>query len=171
MNTKSGLAAVREAAQSGASTIAIEAGTAAAPAARAGAKDTGDAKVIEPASTAAETRTVTEPAAATADVSAARAEGAKTERARIKAIVGSDAAKNRQQLAQSLAFNSDLTAEAAIAILGDAPEAARSSRLDGHVPQPKVDANESQDAAAPGAALAAATQKMLKAKGLTPLAN
>jgi hypothetical protein len=168
MINKSGLAAVHAAAHSGVSTVAIEASAASAPGARAETAPADARPATQP-----EQRPAATEAAMPADAAAIRAEGhaqgAKAERARIKAIVSSDAAKNRQQLAHSLAFNSDLPAEAAIAILGDSPEAARASRLDGLVPQPNVDASESSDAAAPAAALAAATQKMLAQKGLKPL--
>jgi hypothetical protein len=89
--------------------------------------------------------------------------GAAAERARIKTIVSSDKAKGRDQLAHSLAFNTELTAEQAIAVLGDAPEAQKASRLDAIVPQPKIDAQESA-AAAPAAGLAAAVAKLVVKK-------
>ncbi len=49
-----------------------------------------------------------------------------TERARIQAITNSKAAEGRADLANHLAFNTDMTPEEAIAILGAAPEAHKS---------------------------------------------
>lgn len=55
----------------------------------------------------------------------ARAEGATAERERVKAIVTCDAAKDRPQLAAHLAFDTDMAAEAAQALLAKAaPEVA-----------------------------------------------
>lgn len=59
---------------------------------------------------------------------AGRAEGLKTGgsemQARCKAILGSDEAKGREDLANHLAFDTDMSAEAAVALLGKAPKAA-----------------------------------------------
>lgn len=52
-----------------------------------------------------------------AAVASARAEGATAERARIKAIMTSDAAVERPNLARTIAFESDMSAEAAAAII------------------------------------------------------
>lgn len=52
-----------------------------------------------------------------AAVSTARAEGATAERARIKAIMTSEAAAERPNLAQTIAFESDMSAEAATSII------------------------------------------------------
>lgn len=52
-----------------------------------------------------------------AAVSSARAEGATAERARIKAIMTSEAAAERPNLAQTIAFESDMSAEAATSII------------------------------------------------------
>lgn len=46
------------------------------------------------------------------------------ERARIKAITGSDEAKGREQLAEHLAFNTEMSADAAKSVLAAAPKAA-----------------------------------------------
>ena len=70
------------------------------------------------------------------------AAAASAERARINAIMGSEEAKGREAFAQVYAFETGMTAEAAIAALKDKPkaEAAKGSRLDGRVPQPNVPA-------------------------------
>ncbi len=57
---------------------------------------------------------------------------------RAKAILGSADAKGREDLAQHLAFESDMTAEAAVGVLSKSPKAAPPSRL-GEVPNPDVD--------------------------------
>ena len=60
-----------------------------------------------------------------AAIETARAEGASTERTRIAAILTSDEAKDRSALANHLAMNTDMTADAAKGILATAaPEAA-----------------------------------------------
>lgn len=64
--------------------------------------------------------TVAATAAAEAKYPAIRTEGATAERARIKAILTADAAKDRVTLAQHLAFESDMAPDAAIAMLGKA---------------------------------------------------
>ncbi|MGA0615940.1 S49 family peptidase [Paracoccus sp. KR1-242] len=56
-------------------------------------------------------------AAHDAAVTTARAEGATAERARIKAIMTSEAAAERPNLAQTIAFESDMSAEAAASII------------------------------------------------------
>jgi len=95
-------------------------------------------------------------AAANAD---GRKAGATAERARIRAIVGAPEAKGREALAQSLAFDTDLVPEQALAVMKSAPEA-KASRLDGLVPQPKVEATEAPEKAA-GAGLAAAVDRRI----------
>jgi signal peptide peptidase SppA len=57
-------------------------------------------------------------------------EGAKAERERVKAILGSDEASGRDELARHLAFDGDLTAEQAVAMLGKAPKASAASGFD-----------------------------------------
>lgn len=73
---------------------------------------------------------------------AGRKEGATAERTRLKAILGSEEANGREAFAQVYAFETDMTAEAAVASLKDKPksEALKASRLDGRVPQPNVPA-------------------------------
>jgi hypothetical protein len=143
-----GLAAIAAAANSSTSAAAITAGTAAP------AKGAVTTEAAPSATASVDTAAIVEAAANGVK------EGIKAERARIKAIVTSEKAKGREQLAQSLAFNTDLTSEQAIAVLGDTPEAARASRLDGIVPAPRVDAQES-GTASPSAGLAAAVQKLV----------
>ncbi|ACL55632.1 S49 family peptidase [Methylobacterium nodulans] len=68
-------------------------------------------------------------AAARADGEAAgrtagEAVGATAAKVRIKAILGSDEAKGRQDLAEHLAFDTDMAAEAAVAVLAKAPKMA-----------------------------------------------
>jgi hypothetical protein len=89
---------------------------------------------------------------------------AKIERARIASIVNAPEAKGREGLAQHLAFNTEMSAPDAIAMLKAAPIAAaeRTSRLDGKVPVPKVDAAEHADETANrSAGLAAAVTRQL----------
>lgn len=56
-------------------------------------------------------------------VASAKVEAASAERARIHAILGNEAAAGREQLAQTLAFTTDMAPEAAAAILAAAPKA------------------------------------------------
>jgi len=53
-----------------------------------------------------------------------RAEGMKSERDRIKAILSSPEAAGREELAQAMAFDGDMTPEAATALLAKSPKAA-----------------------------------------------
>lgn len=61
-------------------------------------------------------------AAVAAATTAGRAEGARDERARVCAIMDCDAAKTRPAAARELAMSSDMTAEAAAALLAKLPE-------------------------------------------------
>lgn len=72
------------------------------------------------------TTTAAAPAAPAASAPAAPATGptASDERARIKAITGSDEAKGRETLAEHLAFNTEMSADAAKSVLAAAPKAA-----------------------------------------------
>lgn len=77
-------------------------------------------------------------------------EGATAERARCKAILGAKDSKGREEMAQHLAFETDMAADAAIALLGKSPakadapaKSASAPRLS--VPQPSVDAGGPQD--------------------------
>jgi len=143
-----GLAAVHAAALSGASAAALSAAadsTAAAPAAK-------------PDNAAAE------PARSSPSVA--------DDRARSKQILGSDAAKGREELAHYFAFETDMTAAAAIAALEKAPKAV-ASRLDEAMKnfQPKVDAAEGDTAAGAvklSAGLGAAVARQLAKIGKKP---
>lgn len=89
---------------------------------------------------------VTEPEVTTASVStnhpevakALRAEGeaegnksgASAERARVKSILTNEAAADRVELAQHLAFDSDMPADAVVALLAKSPKAAKPAALD-----------------------------------------
>lgn len=78
---------------------------------------------------------------ATATAGTTVADATKAANDRAQKILGSDAAKGREEQARYFAFETDMTAEAAIAALGKAPQA-KGSRLDGRVPQPKVGASD-----------------------------
>ncbi len=110
----------------------------------------------------------------------AKAEGAKEgtaaaaigERTRIAAIVNAPEAKGRESLANHLAFNTTLAPDAAIEMLKATPVAApeKTSRLDGRVPTPKIDAVESGDAGRDRAAgLRAAVIGQIEKIGKKPL--
>lgn len=63
-------------------------------------------------------------AAPTAEIAGAVAEAVKAAQARVKAIMTADAAKGREKLAEHFAYETDMTAEAALAALAAAPTAA-----------------------------------------------
>lgn len=58
------------------------------------------------------------------------AEGGRRERARVSAIVRSEAARGREDLAQKFAFDTDMTAEQAIGLLKTLPQAANQTLPD-----------------------------------------
>lgn len=96
-----------------------------------------------------------------------RIEGAKIERARIEAIVGSEEAKGREALAAHLAFKTDTEASAAIGLLKVAAKvepAKPTGRLDALVVDPKVGADaphrSTEEASTDG--LAAAVDRLIK---------
>jgi hypothetical protein len=117
------------------------------------------AVVIEPGAVAAAAAELAAAAPAAGD---ARSEK-QDERTRIGAIVSSPEAKGREGLAQHLAFNTELPAAEAVAMLKTAPVAAaeRVSRLDGNVPAPHVDAVEHDASGDRSAGLAAAMVRQL----------
>jgi capsid assembly protease len=81
--------------------------------------------------------------------------------ARIKAIVAAPEAKGREQLAHTIAFETELAPEQAISMLKALPEAQKVSRLNGHVPAPRIDAvDPTSGASVASAGLAAATQRL-----------
>ncbi|MFC2252487.1 S49 family peptidase [Labrys portucalensis] len=67
--------------------------------------------------------------------------GADAATTRISSILGSEAAKSRATLANHLAFKTDMSAEQALATLAASPEEKQGSRLDGRVPDPKLNGN------------------------------
>ncbi|MGO9683903.1 MAG: hypothetical protein ACLPTZ_15205 [Beijerinckiaceae bacterium] len=120
-------------------------------------------------------------AAALAGEAAGKAQGAKegasattqAERTRAKTIIGSEAAKGREELAQYFAFDTEMSAEQAIAALEKAPkaEAKPASRLDRAMEnyQPKVEATESGgEVASRVVGLNAAVTRELKKIGKQP---
>lgn len=64
------------------------------------------------------------PEAAAALRADGRADGVKSERDRVKAILSSPEAAGREELAQAMAFEGDLSPEQAVALLGKSPKAA-----------------------------------------------
>ena len=106
----------------------------------------------------------------------AQAQGASAAQARIKAILTHPAATGRDSLAQRMAFQTDIDADDAIALLEAAPAAApavRTSRI--NAPAPRIDAGESHEGASDPFAPRALGQcspslrRLLKAKGMEPL--
>lgn len=90
-----------------------------------------------------------------AEVSAARAEGATAERARINTILTSDAAKERPAMAQKLALTTDMSADAAAAFMADLP-AEKPSAQTPPLAERHAAAGSGAGAEAPGGAEAAA---------------
>jgi hypothetical protein len=83
--------------------------------------------------------------------------------ARIKSIITAPEAKGREGLAHSIAFDTELSAEQATAMLKASPEAQKASRLDGNVPVFKVDSADPSSAGnAAKEGLAAATQRLIE---------
>jgi signal peptide peptidase SppA len=100
---------------------------------------------------------VTPAAQAPIDTAALARDAVAAERKRTQAILASPEAKGREGLAQHLAFGSDMSAEAANAILAmapvaSAPVAPAKNRLDGAVPTPDVQPDEGIQADLSGAA-------------------
>lgn len=85
--------------------------------------------------------------------------------ARAKAILGHAEAKGREGMAHHLAFDTDMSADAAGLMLKAAPKGSSQSRLDGNVPDPKLaaDENSQQDSAA---ATSAAWDSVLSKHGM-----
>ena len=99
--------------------------------------------------------------------------GATAERVRVKAIMGGENAKGREQLAAHFAFDTDMTADAANAALSAAPKAEApkggGSRLDALMPNNNPALKEpgaSSDANDLGAALSGAVDSLVKQRGL-----
>jgi hypothetical protein len=67
------------------------------------------------------------------------------------------------RLAHTIAFDTELAPEQAISMLKASPEAPKVSRLDGHVPAPRIDAvDPTSGASTASAGLAAATQRLIE---------
>ncbi len=107
-------------------------------------------------------------------VTAGKAEGSKegsaAERARISAIVGSDEAKGRGELASHLAFSTTMTADEAKALLAKSPKEAAAAAVDplstamAGVKNPKVGADAESQAGDDVAAVGAAVKAYLGAR-------
>lgn len=160
MDTKTGLAAVHAAATLGSTVTAIAApptvqGISKPDAAAAGELVVGPEMVGMP-------KKEYEANLSAANASG-RADGAKTATARIKSIITAPEAKGRESLAHSIAFDTELNQDQAVAMLKAAPEAQKVSRLDGNVPAPKVETGDNADPKANAkAGLAAATQRLVE---------
>jgi hypothetical protein len=163
--SNSGLAAVHAAVMNGSSAAAI---TANAVGDRAPGKEETAAPAAATPKMVGMTQTEYEASLSAANASG-RADGAKASSARIKSIITAPEAKGRESLAHSIAFDTELSHEQAISMLKASPEAQKVSRLDGHVPAPKVDASETSGAASASQGLAAAVQRQItKKSGLQP---
>ncbi|MBR0871192.1 hypothetical protein JQ633_12545 [Bradyrhizobium tropiciagri] len=93
-----------------------------------------------------------------------KADATVAERGRAKAILVHADAKGREDLAAHLAFDTDMTAEAATAMLGKAPKGGdvKTSRLEGNVPNPQVEPGT--EPVKPGDGLNAAVDGMVAAQ-------
>lgn len=99
---------------------------------------------------------------AASDAGKITADAIKAANTRAQAILNHAEAKGREDLARHLAFETDMSAEGASAMLGKAPKAAEvsTSRL-GAVPDPKVSSGELASQDDPGASLVAAVDRMV----------
>lgn len=91
------------------------------------------------------------------------AEAAKAANVRALAILGHADAKGREDLAHHLAFESGMSADAAVAMLGKAPKAAvepKGSRM-GTPPNPGVTSEETQNPADAGTNLLASVDRLV----------
>lgn len=96
------------------------------------------------------------------DVAKITADAAKAANVRAQAILNHADAKGREDLSRHLAFETEMSAEAATAMLGKAPKAAEvpASRL-GVVPDPKVTTGEQAGQDDPGTGLIAAVDRLV----------
>jgi hypothetical protein len=85
---------------------------------------------------------------------------------RAKAILGHVEAKGREGMAHHLAFDSEMSVEAAGAMLKAAPKGQSQSRLDGSVPDPKLAADENAGQQMDAAATGAAWDNVLSKRGM-----
>jgi signal peptide peptidase SppA len=101
-------------------------------------------------------------------------QGATAERERISAILGSEEAKDRRELAEHLAFGSDMSADAAKGILAKAPKNAPVATTDplsvamGGVKNPQVGADASADQSEDAQAAALASSIVTSYTGKAP---
>ncbi|SRR5258708_3986040 len=105
---------------------------------------------------------VIKPGSDAAQITATAIKAANT---RAQAILNHAEAKGREDLARHLAFETDMSAEGATAMLGKAPKAAEvpTSRL-GAVPDPKVTSGEQASQDDPGVNLAASVDRLVAAQ-------
>lgn len=96
------------------------------------------------------------------DAAKITADASKAANVRAQAILNHADAKGREDLARHLAFETEMSADAATAMLGKAPKAAEApaSRL-GVVPDPKVTAGEQAGQDDPGVGLIAAVDRLV----------
>ncbi|MBR0752933.1 hypothetical protein JQ604_12125 [Bradyrhizobium jicamae] len=113
---------------------------------------------------------------AAAAVQTIRSEAIKSARTRLKAILTHAEAAGRDELAHHLAFDTDLPADTAIATLRMSAKTVtpRRSRLDGNVPDPKIefvgeDPRGGFDANQPSHGLNAAVDRTLAQRGIKPV--
>lgn len=91
------------------------------------------------------------------------ADAIKAANTRAQAILNHADAKGREDLARHLAFETDMSADAATAMLGKAPKAAEASRM-GTPPDPKVSAGEQASQDDPGASLSAEVDRLVASR-------
>jgi hypothetical protein len=96
------------------------------------------------------------------DAAKITADAIKAANTRALTILGHADAKGREDLAHHLAFESDMSADAAVAMLGKAPKGtdAKTSRM-GTPPNPAVASDESQGAADAGTSLLASVDSLV----------
>jgi hypothetical protein len=96
------------------------------------------------------------------------ADAIKTANTRAQVILDHADAKGRENLARHLAFETDMSADAAVAMLGKAPKAveAPASRL-GAVPDPKVSTGEQQQEPDSGISLIASVDRLVAGRSKT----
>lgn len=99
-----------------------------------------------------------------ADIDKAKADGAKAAQARIKAIMSSDAAKGNAEQAEYLAYETDMTADAALAILGKARKAPVATNDEGDEVETPADPNAYAAERAKASGLAAPSKKASNAE-------
>lgn len=99
------------------------------------------------------------------DAATIKADAVKASNDRAKTILDHADAKGREDLARHLAFETELSAEGAVAMLGKAPKAAEKTSRLGEVPDPKVKTGEEKHE--PGDGLNAAVDRMVAQRKAT----